>query len=252
METLFIGQNAIFLPEVDSTNSYAISLLKNVNPFEGTVVYTHHQTNGRGQRGNTWISENGVNIAASVILKPSFLSVKNVYQLYIISALAVHDVLSQLPNSGQFDIKIKWPNDILVNGKKIAGILNETILQNNVVSAAVIGIGLNVNQSAFPDLARATSLQMLFRQTFDLKQILAEICAQLEKRYLQLKNGNTDLLMKEYLAHFYKLNEWQLFRINQSECNCLVKGISETGLLVLQDNLHNTICCDVKEAEWLL
>lgn len=252
METLFVGQNSIFLPEVDSTNSYAIGLLKNVNPFEGTVVYTFNQTQGRGQRGNQWISESGANIAFSAILKPSFLSAKNVFQLYIISALAMHDVLTRLPESSQFDIKIKWPNDILVNGKKIAGVLCETFLQNNSVTAAVIGIGLNVNQALFPDVINATSLSVLYGHPFDLKKLMEEMCISVEKFYLKLKNGHSEKIITDYLNCFYKLNEWQLFRVHQQEGKYLVKGINKDGLLQLQNESEDVISCDIKEAFWIL
>src|SRR5687768_17275673 len=121
METLFIGKNLLFLHEVESTNTYAMNLLRNVNPIEGTVVYTDHQTMGKGQRGAVWTSKTGQNITASIILKP-LLTQNNTFYLSKISALAVYDVLTDILPIGQYDIKIKWPNDILVNRRKIAGI----------------------------------------------------------------------------------------------------------------------------------
>ena len=106
METLFVGQAAIFLPEVESTNSYAIALLKNVNLTEGTAIFSTNQTKGRGQRGNSWISGPGLNLAVSYVLKPTFLSIDKLYYMYIISALAVHDLMAEILDSSQFDIKI--------------------------------------------------------------------------------------------------------------------------------------------------
>lgn len=252
METLFVGQNTIFLPETESTNSYAVSLLKNVNAFEGTVVYSTHQTHGRGQRGNTWLSEKGANIAFSVILKPTFIPIKHTYLMYILSALAVYDVLTQLPDSSHFDIKIKWPNDILVNGKKVAGILNETVIQNNRLSAAVIGIGLNINQTNFANLRHAGSLKSLFGKNFEIKPILEMLCVHLEKNYIQLKNGHATDLTNTYLKHFYKHHQWQAFRIQNRDALYLVNGISEEGLLHLQDKAGNNLFFDVKEIQWLI
>jgi BirA family biotin operon repressor/biotin-[acetyl-CoA-carboxylase] ligase len=89
MGTLFIGKNTLFLLEVESTNTYAMNMLRNVNAIEGTVVYTDNQTKGKGQRGASWNSETASNITASVILKPQFLSVENSFYLSKISALAV-------------------------------------------------------------------------------------------------------------------------------------------------------------------
>ena len=126
MQTLFIGKNLLFLHEVESTNTYAMNLLRNVNVIEGTIVYTDNQTKGRGQRGTVWSSNIGQNIISSIILKPTFLSIENSFYLSKITALAIYDVLTDILTSGQYDIKIKWPNDILVNQQKIAGILIET------------------------------------------------------------------------------------------------------------------------------
>src|SRR4051812_18760955 len=149
METLFIGKNILFLPETDSTNSYAIELLKNVNPPDGTVVHTARQLRGKGQRGAAWTTEPVSNLTISIIVKPAFLSLANQYFLYIVSALAVHDTTAEFLAPRQFDIKIKWPNDILVNRKKIAGILIENRITGNLINASVIGIGINVNQASF-------------------------------------------------------------------------------------------------------
>src|SRR5688572_20998788 len=116
MDTLFIGKNPIFLPHTDSTNSYAIGLLKNVNLPEGTMVHTAFQSNGKGQRGSAWTSEPLSNLAVSFVLKPTFLALKNNFYLYKVAALACFDTLSEILGKRQFDIKIKWPNDMLVNG----------------------------------------------------------------------------------------------------------------------------------------
>jgi BirA family transcriptional regulator, biotin operon repressor / biotin---[acetyl-CoA-carboxylase] ligase len=252
METLFVGQNTIFLPEVDSTNSYAMSLLKNVKAIEGTVIYTFHQTQGRGQRGNYWQAEEGSNIAYSAILKPNFISASDAFSLYILSALTVYDVLAHLLHHSQNDIKIKWPNDILINGKKIAGILVETSIQNNLLLAAVVGIGLNINQSQFTDLPMATSLKQITGKHYHLKEIVDLLCIHLEKNYLKLKNGHFNELKDLYLTHLFKRNERQLFRIQNKEETFLINGISNEGLLQLKDLQNNILNLGIKEVEWIL
>ena len=107
MMTGIIGRNLIFLPNVDSTNSYAMQLLKNVKPKEGTVVYAGAQSHGRGQRAKVWDSEPGRNVTMSVILFPGFLEIKKQYFLYQIAALACYDTISANLDQNQFVIKKK-------------------------------------------------------------------------------------------------------------------------------------------------
>lgn len=251
METLFIGRNLIFLPEVDSTNSYAMNLLKNVNLPEGTVVHTAYQTQGRGQRGSSWNAEPASNITASLILKPLFLNIKNHFFLYMISALACYDTMAEILNNSQFDIKIKWPNDILVNKKKIAGILIENNILNNQINACIVGIGINVNQTTFDTIIQATSIKLLTADIFPVNHVLDRFCYNFEKYYILLKNGKSDTIMENYMDHFFGLNTWMLFEIKNVVKLLMVRGVSERGLLVLQEENGDIIEVDVKEVKWL-
>ena len=252
METLFVGQNAIFLPEVESTNSYATALLKNVNLAEGSVIYSTNQTNGRGQRGNSWISGPGLNLAVSYILKPTFLSIDKLHYMYIISALAVHDLMAEMLDSSQFDIKIKWPNDILVNKKKIAGILNENFLNNSVANTTILGIGINIDQVDFNGLENVTSLKLLSSKEGDVNAILKALNKHLENYYLKLKGQHYDTLLNNYYSHFYKIGELQTFIINDQKKEFKVKGINEKGLLNLTDDSGQEHYFDIKEIKWAL
>lgn len=251
METLFIGQNAIFLPQAESTNSYAIELLKNVNLPEGTIVYTTNQTHGRGQRGNSWDTEPGLNLAISYILKPSFLNANKLFFLYIISALAVYDLMSELLGSSQYDIKIKWPNDILVNSKKIAGILNENSISNNQLQSCVCGIGLNINQTNFNETINAVSVKLISGHEHDLLKVIKLLNYHFEHYYLKLKSENYKWLREQYDSHFYKLNQIVNFSIHGIHKPFLVKGINEQGLLSLQDDSGINHDFDIKQIKWL-
>jgi BirA family biotin operon repressor/biotin-[acetyl-CoA-carboxylase] ligase len=251
METLFIGRNVIFLPQVNSTNSYAIEMLKNVNLAEGTVVHTAEQTDGRGQRGSVWKTEKASNLTASLVIKPSFLDLKNQHFLYQISALACYDVLAELLDSSQFDIKIKWPNDILVNKQKIAGILIENTISNTHLSWSVIGVGFNVNQTIFDEKFNATSLKVLLNKDVDVTLILNLFCKYFEKHYLHLKGNKFDLIKEEYLKHFFRLNNWMDFEIEGVVKTLLIIGVSVDGLLWLKDSNERSIYLDVKQAKWL-
>jgi BirA family biotin operon repressor/biotin-[acetyl-CoA-carboxylase] ligase len=251
MDTLFVGQNAIFLPQVESTNSYATALLKNVNLSEGTVIYSTDQTHGRGQRGNSWISGPGLNLAVSYVLRPTFLQIDKLFYMYIISALAVHDLMAEMLNSSQFDIKIKWPNDILVNSKKIAGILNENILNNITTIATVVGIGLNINQEDFSTVENATSLKLLCGKTFDTDAVLKHLHKHLENYYLKLKNKQFEGILKTYYAVFYKMGQSQSFSVNNTIENFTVKGINDKGLLDLTDSKGERHFFDIKQIKWI-
>jgi len=253
METLFIGRNLLFLHEVESTNTYAMNLLRNVNAIEGTVVYTDNQTKGKGQRGAAWVSETAQNITASVILKPNFLSIDNTFYLSKISALAVYDVLAEILDDSQYDIKIKWPNDILVNQKKISGILIENNFTSASIQHSVIGIGLNVNQDNFNGFEReATSLKRLSNMLYSREELLEKLCINLEKWYLKLKEGKFELIDKCYHDHLYEINKITVFMdANQHKFNGRVKSITKMGklLLELEDDILKEF--DIKEVKFL-
>jgi BirA family transcriptional regulator, biotin operon repressor / biotin---[acetyl-CoA-carboxylase] ligase len=251
MDTLFIGRNLIFLPETHSTNTYATTLLKNVNLVEGTLVHTNHQTKGRGQRGSSWNGEPGSNITASVLLNPFFLELKNHFFLYQITALACYDTTAELLANSQFDIKIKWPNDILVNKNKVAGILIENTILGNRMSWSVIGIGLNINQQLFDEDKKATSIKLLTKKTQEIDVVLSRLCFHLEKYYLQLKNKKFEEINDNYLSHFFGINSFMDFELFGEQKKLFVKGISEKGLLLLEDTDGSIIEMDVKQVKWI-
>lgn len=249
METLFTGKSRIFLPYVDSTNSYAMQLLKNVNPPEGTVVYTHEQRQGRGQRESVWITQPGRHLTASVIYRPNFLKPDGLHFLMMAAALAAHDTLAEYLQSSQYDIKIKWPNDILVNDRKIAGILIENNLAPSRIQWSVLGFGINVNEPEM-GLETATSLQQLTGTTYAVDGLMDCLCAQLEKYYLLLRAGKYEQLRIAYMAHFYGLHQRRSFYKEGHTFVYTVEGISEEGQLLLLNEQGETVIAGVKEYVW--
>ena len=253
METLFIGKNLLFLHDVESTNTYAMNLLRNVNVIEGTVIHTDNQTKGRGQRGALWTSNIGQNIASSIILKPTFLGIDNTFYLSKISALAVYDLLTDILHNSQYDIKIKWPNDILVNQQKIAGILIENNFSNTAIQYSVIGIGLNVNQDTFSEFERlATSLKLISGKAFDRELILNLLCEKLEKWYLKLKQQKTSLIDKQYLNCLFGLNKTIAFKdLNDLYFDGKIIDVSKNGKLRLELSDLSIKEYDIKEIKFL-
>lgn len=253
MATLFIGQNKVFLPEVDSTNSYAITLLKNVNAIEGTVVYTNLQTLGKGQRGNVWKAQPSMNITLSIILKPAFLSPKKAFYISKITALAIHDVLADILNQSQFDIKIKWPNDILVNRKKIAGVLIENSFSESVFNWSIVGIGLNINQTEFGELvSSATSVKLQSGQELSLDFVIEKLYSHFEKWYLKLKQNKLDEIKQTYLKHLFGYNQTLSFMQNSTQFNAVVAGVNENGFLQLRLENGSIREFEIKEISFVI
>lgn len=252
MKTLFVGQNAIHLTAVESTNSYASDLLRQIRVSEGTIVYTFEQTKGRGQRGNTWLSEPNQNIALSLILHPSFLRAGEQFLLTKITSLAVADLMAEiLEKQGGPEVKIKWPNDIYAGDKKAGGILIENTLRDDLIQSTVIGIGLNVNQTEFSEAIRATSLKCITGKTSDLMQIVRRLCEFLEARYLQLKTGRRELLDTHYLHSLYRRNEWSTYKCGNEIFEGKIKDVSPEGLLRLENRNNETREFDLKEIVFL-
>ncbi len=249
METLFIGKNLLFLTEVESTNTYAMGMLRNVNVMEGTVVHTDHQSRGKGQRGASWSSAVASNITASIILRPAFLESGESFFLSEISALALYDVLTDVLNSSQYDIKIKWPNDMLVDSQKIAGILIENTYNQQQLQYSVIGIGLNVNQTAFDNLSGiATSLKLLTGQQHDRKEVLEKLCRYLEKWYLMLKSGNAARIREIYLSRLKGMNTVMSFRTPANEeFRAKIVDVNREGKLCLEMPDSTIRRFDIKE-----
>lgn len=234
MEALFTGKNIIHLTETESTNIYAMDVLAKTNPSEGTCVLADYQTGGRGQIGRYWNSEASKNILVSYIFYPNALQVHHQFFLNVISGLAVRDVVA----SFAINVYIKWPNDIYVDDRKIAGILVQNTLRESFIKSTVIGIGLNVNQTIFPiDIPNPTSLALLSDSDvdIDLHTVLALLSSRLEFYYLQLKNGHYNSLTENYLKHLYRKDEWAVFLdINGQIFSGKITGIDDQGRLKIE------------------
>lgn len=151
---------------------------------EGAVVDTDFQSKGRGQQGNQWESAPQQNLTFSLLLRPSFLAPDQLYCLSMVAALAIKQVLETfIPNT---HILVKWPNDVYVQGKKIAGTLIETSLRGDMIEHAIVGIGLNVNQLHFKH-PTATSMALIGNQSFDKELVLQSLFRSLEEFYALLK-----------------------------------------------------------------
>jgi BirA family transcriptional regulator, biotin operon repressor / biotin---[acetyl-CoA-carboxylase] ligase len=231
-EPLFTGKKIIHLTETESTNTYAMDVVAKTNPSEGICILADYQTGGKGQIGRYWHSEACKNILVSYIFYPISLQVQDQFYLNIISGLAVRDVVATYVSS----VKIKWPNDIYIEDRKIAGILVQNTLRETSIKSTIIGIGLNVNQTIFPiDIPNPTSLSLLTDKVFDIQEILSLLSSRLEFYYLNLKSGQHPLLMATYLTHLYRKDEWAIFKDDHDHIfKGKITGIEAQGRLKIE------------------
>lgn len=247
-DTLLIGTKLLEFDELPSTNSYIINQLRNTAYTEGTVVVAEYQTEGRGQKDTKWISEKGENISASIVLYPKFIKPTEHFELNKAIALAVCDVVKSYLRDA--NVEIKWPNDILVDGKKIAGILIENSIQGGKFNWSVVGIGVNVNQKYFGELTRAVSIASIINKKVDMGHMLSRLCKFLDARYLQLKAGKRELIEKDYIYHLFRLNEEALYKDDQSVFYGKILGVENTGRLIIESDKQQK-AYGLKEIEFI-
>lgn len=248
--TIFVGKVLMHFESLDSTNTYAAEWASKNKPIDGTVISTYNQYKGRGQIGNTWVSEPNKNIAVSLILHPHFLLARDQFQLNQAISLAVYDLISTYI---QTPVYIKWPNDIYIEKRKTAGILIQSSLSGAYIQNTVVGIGVNVNQLTFPEhLPNPTSLAIETQGAFSLDEIRDELCRKVEYRYLQLKEGKIGDIQKEYLSRLFRFgNPTNFLRKDDSSFIGEIRGVEESGKLIIQTNKGRETF-DIKEVRIVL
>lgn len=229
-ESLFIGKNVISLETIDSTNDYAKQLLSTQKPTDGTLIIAKAQTKGRGQLGNIWQTESGKNLTVSYILYPNFLSPDKQFYLNLAVALGIREFCESICAE---HVQIKWPNDILINGKKVCGVLIENALQGNKIEHSVIGIGININQAEFNEhLPNATSILLENKnQTLAIEPLTAQLSSFLEKYYLQLRLLHFNFLEKAYTTSLWRYNQTSEFKKGDTVFKGEITGVTKEGKL---------------------
>ncbi|MDI6604308.1 MAG: biotin--[acetyl-CoA-carboxylase] ligase [Thermoanaerobacteraceae bacterium] len=186
LKTDFIGKNYIHLESISSTNDYAKEIASKAE--NGTILVSEEQTSGRGRLGRKWVSEKGQGLWMSIILKPELTPQSSVKLTQVAAVSVVNAIIETI----ELNASIKWPNDIIINGKKICGILTEMNAELDRVNYVIVGIGLNVNMNKFPDdlKNKATSLFIETGKKIDRKKLTASIINNFEKYYnIFLKEG---------------------------------------------------------------
>lgn len=247
----FIKPTIIELETINSTNTYAKQMLQKSEIIDGTVIWAKNQTQGKGQQGNKWESEPDKNLTFSIIVFPHFLPPENQFLLNKIIAISVQNLVNketQLHNA----VKIKWPNDIYINHKKVAGILIENTISGNIWNTCIIGIGININQENFSDkLPNPVSLKLATGKTFDIKTILEKFITIFSNYYEILKNHEFENISNQYLNLLYQYQELKKYKVKDNIVEAKITGISEFGRLKLTNINKDELECDFKEIIYL-
>ncbi len=234
--TRFLGKEFIALGSAESTNKTAAELIRSAKAGHGAVILAHEQTAGQGQRGRSWTSVAGQDLTFSVILKPQDLRAEHQFVLSRMVALAVHQLVQDTVKG---EVRIKWPNDVLVERRKIAGILIQNDILGESVSASIIGIGLNVNNRDLNEDLLATSLALECGHALDRMRLLEVLCQRLEEWYLRLEQG--DVLMEPYTDVLWAKGRWAELTLDGGNVIARPMDVDHSGRLILEledGNVH--------------
>jgi BirA family biotin operon repressor/biotin-[acetyl-CoA-carboxylase] ligase len=243
-----IGHAFIELESVDSTNNYAMARAVSGPAGHGTLYFAHDQWAGKGQRGRTWTSKPGENIILSAVLEPVALSSSQTFALSAAVALACHDLFSRY--AGTDFTRIKWPNDLYWNDRKAGGILIENSFRGDRWAIAIAGIGININQTDFPETARnAVSLRQITGRSYNPVQLAIELGTYLERRYSQVEAGSATSIA-EYNTRLFRLGQEVRLRKDNAVFDTVVTGVSALGQLRTKDVLEREF--SFGEVEWII
>ena len=231
-KTHFVGQTRLELTSCPSTNDFMKELLQHGLMSNGQLVTTSDQTDGRGQLSNSWESQSSKNLTFSVGFLDLDFPIENQFQLNIIAALAVAKTINENFN---LNAVVKWPNDVLVKGKKIAGILIETSISKGLIYSAVVGIGLNVNQQDFISPG-ATSISKELKEVIELDLVLNRACENLE--HFIFRKEDLEGLRALYCQNLYQMGVSSFYEDHCGRFEGIIDGVSELGeLRVMRDGI---------------
>ena len=235
LSTKWAGRNLAFFEETDSTNIRA-KVLGDEGAPHGTLVIAQKQNAGRGRRGRTWVSPAGESVYMTLLLKPD-IAIANASMLTLVAAMAVAgavDKMMEKPHS----CGIKWPNDIIINGKKLCGILTEMSAEEDYIHHIVIGMGINVNTSCFSPEVRevATSMMLETGRRFVRADMVAEVMAYFEKYYeIFIRTQDLSGLVDAYNGMLINCGRQVRIIEQTGEQIATAEGITAAGSLVVTD-----------------
>ena len=238
----------ISLKRTDSTNNYTKELASKTSINHFTCFSTTEQTAGKGQGKNSWYSKKNESLTFSIFLKPN-ITAQNQFIISKVISLGIIDFL----NNFKAGFKIKWPNDIYFQNKKICGVLIENTLSGKNINQCIVGIGININHQVFPkDLPNPISLFQITNNKYSEYELLNNLLTDIHKRYNELEVKNHDTIDKEYLKNLYRYKMVSRFSNFEEEFSGIITGLGEYGKLKVQNrNTRKEKEYDLKEIVFL-
>ncbi len=231
LETKVLGRDIVYFEEIPSTMSAAMDLAMTDSP-EGTLVIAETQSKGKGRLGRSWVSPKGQGLYFSLILRPK-LSVRDVPLMTLMSAVAVSQTIREMT---PLDAKIKWPNDILVSGRKLSGILMEMNADMDGIKFVILGIGLNVNTPLKQLPPNAASLKSETHKVYNRAEVLQRLLLNLETWYKIFVDQGPDAVLKQWRLWSDTLGRRIKIEDQQGVFEGKAVDIDEFGRLMLQDS----------------
>jgi len=246
----FTTQNLLILDSVDSTNNYAMGLIKKRGINSATAVFTKEQTHGKGRRGKHWKSNRAENIILSVAVPIQWQSVSKQFEISVAASLSCYALFQKYILRNLF---IKWPNDIFINDSKAGGILIENVIKGKIWQWSVIGMGLNINQQKFEEgILKATSIKIETGKEYDVIKLADELHLLLLNRIEQLKAGNFEKMLKEYNSHLYARGKMLKLKKENVVFETQIISVSPFGQLMTKDSVERNFNFDEVEFKGLV
>lgn len=243
-----IGKVQLHYPSLESTNELAKELISKTKPISGTVIIADFQSKGKGQMGNNWESEPCKNVLLTVIIEPK-LVIDDFFYLNKICCIAILETLSRYIDPKL--IEIKWPNDILVKQKKISGILIENTISGENIQYAIIGIGINNQQSTFNENTNATSIYLETCTILTCKDVITRLLEHLTIWHNNLASKKYSLIDNVYLKFLYGYKKPFTYKFNNQIAIGQIQSIARDGVIhIITDHEERTF--KFKEIEFIL
>jgi len=245
--TKWCGKERHHFAVIDSTNKKAKELAQ-AGCVHGTLVTAESQQAGIGRRGRSWSSEEGTGIYMSLVLRPD-IKTENASSLTLVAAISVAKAIAKLLNTEAVVSQIKWPNDIVLNKKKVCGILTELSLNGTKIDYIVIGIGINVSNHSFPEEIEATASSILLETKVELdkEELVEEVWKQFEHYYeMFLQTQDVSGLKEEYVSLLANQDNKVKVLDPNGEYEGIARGITDTGELLVETRQG---ICEVSSGE---
>ncbi len=236
------------LDSVESTNNYAMAKLHAGLAVHGQAWFAREQWGGKGQRENKWLSQKDENLILTIILKPSKDFRNNLFFFNTLVACTCHQFFATFAGEGTF---IKWPNDIYFNDRKAGGILIENIFNGKVWEWAILGIGININQTDFSSLnTKSTSLKNITRHFYNPIDLAKQLHLKILQNFEHVKESSLECYLEYYNKHLYKKEERVKLKKENIVFHTTIKGVNNAGQLMTSDTIERQF--NSGEIKWLM